>query len=65
MASREIDDIQEIKRDVEVQHVEDPTQKWSEIKLEAERDEQYQRSLRLLPSLKIYRAVRSMPHSYT
>ena len=31
--------------------------KWSEIKIEAERAEDFQRGLSLLPSLKIYRAV--------
>jgi hypothetical protein len=59
MATHEMSEIETIKQDTEVQHVEDGASlpKWSEIKMEAERDEAYQRSLGLFPSLRIYRAV--------
>ena len=44
------------KRDV--QHVDSPGDlKWSDVKLEAERDEAYQHGLSVRKSLKVYRAV--------
>ena len=50
----------EEKPNLEIHHGEHIS-KWSEIKVEAERAEDYQRGLSLLPSLKIYRAVSQAP----